>query len=78
LDTYFADFPNSTNAENIARILNIDKSQLIKALPDFRKAANLSYPKGALEFATHFKNWYLKQKKTDTSAPTHASYIPKR
>jgi len=61
LEAYFKDFPNSVNCENIARILKVDKSVLVAALPAFRKAANLSYPNG-IKFAEHFKNWYLKQK----------------
>lgn len=67
LEAYFKDFPNSSHAENIARILKVDKAELIKALPEFRKSAALSYPNG-VKFAEHFKNWYLKVKNTNKTA----------
>lgn len=75
IDFYFNDFPNSVTCENIARVLNVDKSLLIKSLPEFRKSANLSYPNG-VKFAEHFKNWYLKVMKTQTaSAPKKRNQI---
>lgn len=75
LEAYFKDFPNSVHAENIARILKVDKAELIKALPEFRKSANLSYPNG-VKFAEHFKNWYLKVMKTQTAtAPKKRNQI---
>lgn len=74
LDAYFHDFPNSTHCENIARILKVEKAVLVKALPAFRKAANLSYPNG-IKFAEHFKNWYLKQKSNSTLVPKKRNQI---
>ena len=74
LESYFKDFPNSVNCENIARILKVDKSVLVAALPAFRKAANLSYPNG-IKFAEHFKNWYLKQKSNNTAGPKKRNQI---
>lgn len=78
IEYFFNDFSTSSYLDSVAMATKADKSELIKVLPDFRKAANLSYPKGMLDFANHFKNWYLKQKKTDTSAPIKVSYTPKR
>lgn len=69
IDFFFQDFPNSSYLDKVVKaMLPINatitevqrkKEELIIAIPDFRKAANLDYG-NMLRFAEHFKNWYLK------------------
>ena len=70
IDFYFKDFPNSSLMESVSKQLNIPKENLIKRLPEFRKAAALSYP-NIIKFAEHFKNWVKKQ-------PTEVNNRPKK
>lgn len=68
IDFYFADFPNSSFLEAISKQLNIPKERLIVKIPEFRKAANLSYP-NMIKFAEHFKNWIKKQSTEQKTGP---------
>lgn len=61
IEFFFNDFPNSSELERISRVLNVPKDKLLLYLPDFKKAASLSYP-NTLKFGEHFKNWYLKNR----------------
>lgn len=72
----FNELPNTTHIETIAMRTGTTKEKVISLIPEFRKAAELTYPLPE-KFYTHFKNW-VNKRIIDTSAPTKASYTPKR
>lgn len=64
IEIFFNDLPNSSYLSNISIGISVPIDELKKAIPDFKKHANLEYP-SMVKFSEHFKNWYLKKSKDE-------------
>ena len=59
IEIYFDDLPNSKAMTYISKDLSIPIPDLVKKLPEFRKAKKTHY-KDFHDFANHFKFWFIK------------------
>lgn len=70
IDVFFDDLPNSSEFETIARNNKVSKEDLLKFIDPFRLKAEFDYPNFS-KFASHFKNFYLKEKNNVGSKKTN-------
>jgi ribosomal protein L31E len=56
---WYNDLPNSSHIETIAMNSGMKKEQVLRKIPEFKKAMDLTYP-GYDKFINHFKNWLRK------------------
>lgn len=63
-DIFINDLPNSSEFEKISMNVRVPKEELIKWIKPFKDSTMRLQYKNFVEFAEHFKNWYLKQDKT--------------
>lgn len=68
VEQFFADLPNSSVFETIARDLSVQKSDLLAFLPEFRTTKKSAY-KGFNDFCDHFKASYRKKLENLKQAP---------
>lgn len=60
VDFLFNELPNTSHIETIAMRTGMTKERVISLIPEFRKAADLTYPTPE-KFYNHFKNWINKR-----------------
>ncbi len=60
VDFLFNELPNTSHIETIAMRTGMTKERVISLIPEFRKAAELTYPTPD-KFYSHFKNWINKR-----------------
>lgn len=65
-EQYFQEFYNSPDLDLVCMQGNIDKSEALRRLSEFKPLMNLTY-KNSLDFANHFKNWMIKKGYTKTA-----------
>jgi len=73
IDTFFESLENSSDFENIVRINKFERELTKQKLAEFRKFAELEYPNYA-KFASHFKNWIIKNPPIDSNTPLKMVY----
>ena len=60
VDLLFNELPNTSHIETIAMRTGMTKERVLSLIPEFRKAAELTYPTPD-KFYSHFKNWVNKR-----------------
>lgn len=65
INIWFKDLENSSQLETIAMNNKVSKEVVKNKIPEFKKYAELEYPNYS-KFVSHFKNWFIKNKITET------------
>lgn len=61
INSYIADFPNSSHLEVMMQRTGHKKEEILKAFNDFKTKCEFNYPNFD-RFCSHFNNWYAKRK----------------